>query len=124
MVKYNSIEDMLENCSIETEKNWNDLVPKDIENIIEGYIDFNTYYFEESGYIGRLFRETGKTFYKNGKVKFINVSRCNDYGVFYTGIVQQYSYRKNGRLIFKGDNMKNGHSICLGYHKNYVSRSF
>ena len=34
MVNYYSIENILESCSIETENKWNNLVPKEIENII------------------------------------------------------------------------------------------
>ena len=34
MTKYNSIAQILEDCSIETENKWNNLLSKDIENII------------------------------------------------------------------------------------------
>ena len=48
MTKYNSIEEILENCSIETENNFNKLLPKDLQNIIGDFIGL-VFIFEING---------------------------------------------------------------------------
>ncbi len=83
--EYKCIEDILEDCDIETENKWNELIPKDIENVINGFLfDPNTYYYSYCNGDTKLYKEVKNTtiYFKSGRRKgqwkSATIIRCRD----------------------------------------------
>ena len=79
---YTCINDILEDCSIETENKWNDLIPKDIENILNGMLfDTDIYYNYSAGtdrYCYKIIKELSifKSGKNKGNIKEVIVQEC------------------------------------------------
>ncbi len=71
MTNYNCIEDILEDCSVETETEWNNLIPKDIEGILNTMLFDTEEYFSYSAgsdsYCFKVIEEL--SWFKSGKNK-------------------------------------------------------
>ncbi len=121
----NNMEDLLENMSIKNESKWNDMICKDIENIIGDFLfeDKKEIIYSSSFcyYNTRNYKEVEKIYFKNGKLKSVVVDRIdrfiNERGWEF-GKRYEYTLRKNGKYVKKGEKMGNSDwTIYLGYYK-------
>ena len=83
--KYSSISQILENCSIETEEKWNNLIPNDIENIINEML-FETVSMKKNKVINEI----------------INLNNVNYKKEYFTKIMIKQGWSRSGKYNSRG----------------------